>query len=469
MKLLVGTAVLLLGLAALGCSGEDGQDGAAGPPGAKGEKGATGAAGPQGEKGDQGDTGPQGEQGPAGIGAGGDSGTVPVGTLNASCMKPCHTFAGIVEQWKTSRHYSTYIANLGGEEVDSWTGAKSCGSCHASDGPQLRVEGNVFYNGTTGPVGLSHGQLNYKDSATAKISEISYAGQTTVAMVGCGTCHDNSAANDPHIKGIDYVPGAFPLRYPVADGDYAIVEKSSAVGTSDGSQSGSFKSGNACMWCHKSRKDVTNYILATANSITSTTWGPHEGPQSDVFVGAGKGAYEYPPKTYSNSAHNSPANFPTGCVGCHMAPVAENGGIGDHSFYPQTSTCTKCHGSNVPNFDVGGGQSAVKGMLRSLRTKLNSMLLITRDGINPLTSDQLKDDDFALDETLPQKAADVLPPPAVTPRPPVLGPTAGALYNYIVMARGSAFGVHNPKYTKQVLYDSIETVGGDLTNLVRPQ
>src|SRR6478735_3692476 len=195
MKLLLGVAVAL---ALFACSGEDGKDGAAGPAGAKGEKGATGEQGPQGEpgpQGEQGEPGPQGEQGeqgPAGEGAGGDGGTLPAGTLNASCMKPCHTFSGIVEQWKTSRHYSTYIANLGGEEVDSWTGAKSCGSCHASDGPQLRVEGDVKFNGTTGPVGLDHGQINYKDSTSAKISEITYAGQTTVAMVGCATCHDNS-------------------------------------------------------------------------------------------------------------------------------------------------------------------------------------------------------------------------------------------------------------------------------------
>ena len=475
MSLLKSAALITLGLIMSGCSGDDGANGADGLPGPKGEKGDKGAQGEPGEPGPQGEPGepgPQGEPGLPGDGAGGDSGGgVPVGTLNASCMKPCHTFAGIVEQWKTSRHYSTYIANLGGEEVDSWTGAKSCGSCHASDGPQLRLEGDVLHNGTTGPIGLSHGQLNYKDSSTGAIKEISYAGQTTVAMVGCGTCHDNSPEHDPHLTGANYVPGAFPLRYPVGADDYAIVEKSSAVGTSDGSQSGKYKSGNACMWCHKSRKDVTNYITtaATGNAITSTTWGPHEGPQSDVYVGAGKGAYEYIPKAYANSAHNNPANFPTGCVGCHMPPIAENGGIGNHSFYPQTSACTKCHGTDVPNFDVGGGQSAVKGMLRSLRTKLNTMLLLTRDGVNPLTSSQLSDEDFALDETLPEKAANALPPPAVTPRPAVLAPTAGALYNYLVMARGSGFGVHNPKYVKQVLYDSIESVGGDLTNLVRPQ
>src|SRR6185369_1709821 len=446
MKLLLGVAVAL---ALFGCAGDDGKDGAAGPPGAKGATGDAGPQGPKGEKGDQGDQGDQGEkgdQGPPGEGAGGDSCTLPVGTLNASCMKPCHTFAGIVEQWKTSRHYATYISNLGGDEVDSWTGAKSCGNCHAADGPELRLSGDVKFNGTTGPTDLSHGQLNYKDSGTSKISEIVYNGQATVAIVGCGTCHDNSAAHDPHLTGADYVPGAFPLRVPTGDTEYAIIERSSAVGTSDGTKAGNYREGNACMWCHKSRKDVTNYVLSGTNSITSTTWGPHEGPDADVY--SGKGGYQYVGKTYANSSHQ---NFKTGCVQCHMPPVAAKNGIGNHSFYPQLSACQSCH-VGTTTFDVVGGQSKVKNQLKSLRKKLNELYLLTRDGVNVLTQSQLDDEDFELDESLPASAA-----PA---RPAIQGPTAGALYNYFVMARGSGFGVHNPRYTGQVLYDSIEAVGG---------
>src|SRR6478736_1001749 len=456
MKLLFGVAVAL---ALFGCAGDDGKDGATGPAGAtgpKGDKGDTGPKGPQGDQGDQGDPGEQGEQGPPGDGAGGDSG-VPVGTLNASCMKPCHTFAGIVEQWKTSRHYATYISNLGGDEVDSWTGAKACGNCHASDGPELRISGNVTHAGSqTGPVGLSHGQLNYKDASNA-IKEIVYAGQTTVAVVGCGTCHDNSPEHDPHVTGGDYKPGGFPLRVPTGDTEYALIEKSSGIGTSDGTQAGNYREGNACIWCHKSRKDVTNYIPTTATSIgvTSTTWGPHEGPDADVYSGAG--GYHYAGKTYGNSSHQ---NFKKGCVQCHMPPVAENGGIGNHSFYPQLSACISCH-KEATNFDVNGGQGRVKVKLQSLRKALNDKFLLTRNGTTQLSADDLKDENFALDESLPQSA--------VQSRPAIVPNIAGALYNYFVMARGSGFGVHNPKYTEQVLYDSIEAAGGDLTNITRPQ
>jgi hypothetical protein len=38
--------------------------------------------------------------------------------------------------------------------------------------------------------------------------------------------------------------------------------------------------------------------------------------------------------------------------------------------------------------------------------------------------------------------------------------TAGALYNYLIIARGKDFGVHNPTYTKQLLWDSIKYLKG---------
>jgi hypothetical protein len=457
--------VIALGLTVYSCSGEDGQAGAQGPQGPKGEKGEKGDAGPaggqgpEGEKGDTGDTGKtgpkgatgeqgeqgeQGDPGPAGPAGGeGGAGAVPEGTLNSSCMKPCHTFTGIVEQWKTSRHYATYVANLDGEEVDSWTGAKSCGSCHASDAIEQRVDGNVGHGAAAAPTKLAQGQLNYKDGSSYK--EITYAGQTTVAMVGCNTCH-GAVENDPHVTGDDYELGSFQLRVPVGADDQAVIERSSAAGVSDGTEAGKYGAGNACMWCHKSRKDVVNFIVTT-NNVSSSTWGPHNGPQTDVY--SGKGGYHYAGKTYTNSAHQ---NFTgttasgNGCVRCHMPADDANMGIGNHSFYAQTSACASCHGT-LSNFDVNAAQSNTKVRLRALRTELNAQNMLSRDGLVPLTQAQLDDDDFALDKALPSSVH--------SPNNALPADVAGALYNYFVVARGSALSVHNPKYTAQLLFDSL--------------
>src|SRR5687767_13930806 len=89
-------------VALFACSGEDGKDGATGPAGAQGPPGPTGSAGPAGPMGSAGPAGPIGPIGP--IGPMGDGGH-PEGGLTTSCLGPCHGFTGIVEQWKTSRHF----------------------------------------------------------------------------------------------------------------------------------------------------------------------------------------------------------------------------------------------------------------------------------------------------------------------------------------------------------------------------
>lgn len=437
MRILCRSFLALGSLVIAGCSGEDGRDGARGPAGADGEPGERGAPGPQGEP------GPPGEKGDPGQSGGGLE-----GGLTASCMSPCHGFTGIVEQWKTSRHFSAYVANLDGEEVESWTGASTCGNCHAIDGIEQRLAENVNYKGDTGPADVAHGQLNYANSSTGAIAESTYAGHATVAVVHCTTCHEVSEENDPHLTGEEYEPGAFPLRVPAGADDAALIERSSARGESDGMVAGAYGTGNACIWCHKSRKDVTNYISASSLDITSAHWGPHQGPHADVF--SGMGGYEFAGKTYGTSSHS---NLESGCVDCHMPPSDSIGGIGDHSFYAQLSVCRDCH-AGARDFDVIGGQTQTKDGLQRLRIRLNELELLSRDGTSALSSEALSDEDFAHDEALPKAG--------------VQADVAGALYNYFVVARGSAFGVHNPRYVGQLLYDSLEAVEGDLSGVVRP-
>jgi hypothetical protein len=363
------------------------------------------------------------------------------------CLAPCHSFTGIVEQWKTSTHYATYIANLGGEEVSSWTGATACGNCHAIDGIQHRVAGNVNASGTTPPDAV-HGETNYINSSNMRLAEATYAGHATVAVVHCSTCHDVNPATDPHVTGEPYVAGSFPLRVPTGAADQALIEKSPVAGTATGTPAGAYGRGNVCIWCHKSRKDVTNYITA-ANAISNTYWGPHEGPQSDVYTG--KGGYHYTGKTYTNSSHQ---NFENGCLDCHMPRAAGvNQGIGDHSFYPQLSACQKsgCH-STTTSFNVAGGQAFVKNALKELRVALNANGWLTRSAAAPygtLTPTEEADEQFTADMPKPLASNVTL-----------TADQAGALYNYLLIVRGSGMGVHNPVYVRQLIYDSIQAVTG---------
>jgi hypothetical protein len=370
--------------------------------------------------------------------------TVEDGTLNVGCLGPCHGFSGIVEQWKTSTHFATYVANLGGEEVESWTGTSACGNCHSIDGIEQRLADNVRYVGTSGPANATEGQINYLNSTTNKISESTYAGHATVAVVHCTTCHEVSDETDPHRTGAAYESGAFPLRVPSGATDEAYIEKSSAVGVSDGTAIGAYGAGNACIWCHKSRKDVTNYITASNN--LSNRWGPHQGPHADVF--SGKGGYHYAGKTYDNSSHQA---LEKGCVSCHMGSVAANNGIGNHSFAPALSSCKSagCH-VNATSFDVIGGQTDMKGSLRELREALNTAGWLTRAEAAPfdaLTPAQIADENFAEDS--PRSATGLT------------AAQAGAVYNYLLIARGGAGGIHNPLYVRQLIFDSYFEVEGE--------
>ena len=397
----------------------------AGARGATGQTGATGEAGPPGAMGDKGAQGDNGAAGQPATGAAGAEAEREAEAMSARSPRAAsvlsHGFNGIVEQWKTSTHYATFIANLGGEEVATWTGPQACGNCHANDGIEQRVASNVLFAGTAGPAGVDHGQLNYLASTTSKITESAYAGSSSVAAVACQTCHDTSMSKDPHVTGAIYTPGSFPLRVPSGPDDQALLEKSSAVERLRRNPSGKYGVGNACMWCHKSRKDVTNYITPTNNKLTSTFWGPHEGPQADIYTG--RGGYHYSAKAYGNSSHQG---FENGCIGCHMPAVASNQGIGDHSFAPHLSTCQSagCH-ANAKSFDVGGGKSAMTAGIQELRSDLNDLGWLTRSATAPyvpLSDTDLADSQLELDQAMPGVAG-------------LTGDQAGALYNYFLLAR----------------------------------
>jgi hypothetical protein len=429
------TAISMLLLLAAACSG---------PTGPAGTNGDNGPAGPQGTVGPAGPAGPPGEAGPPGTTTVGDAGT----TIPVSCLSPCHGFNGVVSQYQGSIHYLVYLANVDTTTAEEWTAPGApCGNCHAIDALQQRTSGSVGTNGDAAVASLANGELGYLDPTSGKLAAAAYVGSATVAQVYCSTCHAVTNQNDPHKTGVPWTPGSFPL-YVSPDAGDIFLEKSPAAGSVTGSDVGFYGPGDTCMWCHRSRNDVTNYV--TASNRMSTHWGPHEGPQADVFTG--RGGYEYPNQSYGTSTHQQKLS----CVDCHMPDVATNAGVPNHTFNPQISTCSasSCHTPAPTTFDVAGGEATVKSVLTDLERAMNNLGWLTRSSTAPyatLTDNDagtglVGDGNWALDQ----------PMPGVT----LTGPQAGAMYNYILVARGGAFGVHNPLYVKQLMYDSYVAVTG---------
>jgi hypothetical protein len=431
---LLGLTAILLGFGTAAGLGACGSDGAAGATGASG---LTGVAGPAGV--------------PGAAGPSGEAGAPVPGATSGACTTPCHTFGGVVDQWKFSNH---------SHPQENQIGVGPCGNCHGIDGIQQRLSGVYLSDPDAGaPTDVTHGHTEYKDSKGALV-EINYGGATTVGQIHCSTCHDFNPTTDPHVTG-KYLAGQAPIRVAGGITDYAILEKTDG-GTVPAGQSLAYGLGNTCIFCHKSRKDVTFYIGAT-NTISSNRWGPHEGPQADIF--SGKGGYQFAGQTYGTSTHVTLANA---CVSCHMPPNAGNGNVPDHSMKPTVAVCKTCHTQYAgQTFDIQGGESLVIDALVELQVALNGAGLLTRSATAPyaaLQPDELADHQFQLDLARPGSGdggANIVAD----------ADTAGALYDYILVARGGAFGVHNPTYTKQLLWDSIKKIKGtNPTSLpARPQ
>ena len=409
--------------------------------------------GENGAKGDPGAPGPAGPPGPAGTpgvpGNGADGGSI----LTGACTTPCHTFNGVVDQWRFSNHSHPQNNEIGGG---------ACGNCHGIDGLQHRVDNKYTVVADAGaPTDVAKGHISYR-APNGAVSEIGYGGATTIGRIHCSTCHDFNATNDPHVTG-RYLAGQAPLRVPGGVNDTAFIEKTG--GTSPTEPLGtalSYRAANTCVFCHKSRKDVSLYIVAN-NPLSNARWGPHDGPQADVY--SGKGGYHFAGATYSTSEHSTIANA---CVSCHMQPVAANGNVPDHTMKPTVAFCKTCHTQyQGTTFDIQGGQSTVRKGLVELQGLLNDAGMLTRSPSAPytaLTEEQLGDGQFHLDTVRPNSAPG-------GGHIQANAPTAGALYNYLIIARSKDFGVHNPTYAKQLLWDSIRQIkGSDPASLPsRPQ
>jgi len=129
-----------------------------------------------GEKGERGQAGPAGPQGP--MGSVGEQGPVgPPGMLpdSGACTSPCHSFNGVVDQWRFSNH---------SHPQENEVGTSACGNCHALDGISHRVSDSYYLPPDAGspPVDVPKGHLSYLNSKGGA-SEISYGGAVTIGRI----------------------------------------------------------------------------------------------------------------------------------------------------------------------------------------------------------------------------------------------------------------------------------------------
>ncbi len=326
----------------------------------------------------------------------------------------------------------------------------ACADCHGPE-PQYPVLGAAAF---------------YETSGHKNIGNYAYANGS-----GCQVCHTNEGfiqqVKGVKIESADYVAnpsaiGCFTCHDPHTTGDFAL--RVSAPGTLSSGESYDFGEGNLCASCHQARRAANDYVKANpADATVSSHYGAHHGPQADILAGAN--AYEYPGKSYSSTMHT--AVIKDGCVQCHMAlpesRYSMTPAIGGHSFNiasevhespkVNTSGCIKCHTdikqvSGQEMFDITAKadydndgtiepvQSEVQGLLDYFVNKSGSGLL------QQLSPPMYKADGSWNTARNTARSTEEM----------------AALYNYKMILEDRSLGVHNAKYTIQILYDTIEAL-----------
>jgi hypothetical protein len=188
---------------------------------------------------------------------------------------------------------------------------------------------------------------------------------------------------------------------------------------------------NLCINCHQSRAadpwpDVNDPTGSA--TITSIRFGPHHGPQGNLF--AGTGGYEIG-TGYTNSSHTNALK--NSCVDCHMGEAygSQAGGHSMSMTYEYhgsdavwEANCVSCHtdGATV-HAKVDAAQENITLLLDSLGTILVNKGHLAANGY--VTTGTYTNEE------------------------------AGIIYNYKLVEEDRSLGVHNYPYIKTLLENSI--------------
>ena len=317
--------------------------------------------------------------------------------------------------------------------------AAVCLQCH--DSPPNEIEGRMWLNSphdsaytdiqiedapspNSSSCAQCHNGAGFADYATnGKVTQSSYAG----VPLTCQGCHDPHDASKPD-----------QLRKVTAD---TLTNGFAITGGGNG---------QLCMNCHRSRSSVASGVGAGYKSH----FGPHNGPQTDMFWG--QNGYQFGDNTITGL--NTHTQLTDACVTCHMASVSVDPKavnlLGGHTWkmsgpdstgavVDNTTACQSCHGP-ITSFDqipapydyagiagngpVPGVQTEVDSLMGKLASKLPDSLVagtISTSGAKKLTKDQL-----------------------------------GAYWDYLLVQKDGSHGVHNAKYTFALLTRALGLVTG---------
>ncbi|PKL85410.1 MAG: hypothetical protein CVV22_08350 [Ignavibacteriae bacterium HGW-Ignavibacteriae-1] len=316
----------------------------------------------------------------------------------------------------------------GTDGKDGADGTQNCGTCHDAStdlfAKQLQWAASQHAVGT-----------NFERSGTScapchtseGFREVAETGLTTTAAAinnpsgqNCRTCHKIHETHTDADWALTYT-GTTKLQFTKTEIDLG--------------------KGSLCGQCHQARPLAAMVDLTAENYEVKVRFGPHHSSAANMF--AGSGAFEIPgTEAYGSTAAHQ--NIQNACVNCHMGP-AYGVQAGGHSLkmtyeysgkiVDNVAVCTPCH-SSATSFDVNSVQEEVLGLIIELRGKLADLGMLKKDASdNP--------SDFHSDAAIPGVYSSL---------------NAAVLYNYLYLVNDKSWGVHNPKYTRAVVKNSLQAL-----------
>ncbi len=393
----------------------------------------------------------------------------------ATC-KICHN-ASVVDSIATQFQLSKHEYGLAAEEE---AGNTSCGPCHEQEGFRYVIKANTST------------QFLIVPPATTYSNPYATTASTSFGSLGCKTCHSSlhTTYGYSDISALT-TTAAVPLTMW---GGAKTVNL-----TQDGGKS------NLCVRCHQPRpftnsntdKNVLNYAKLVSNP-TDTFYSftqantlnvlkpayrthTHYGTAGAVFAGTA-GVEFTGALTYTSSKHTTDVS----CQDCHMAPM--QGAAGGHTFKSKGNFngCTPCHPSvNATSQDAAywsTPRADIKTLLNQLAAKLTigGVDILNRNGdsesnlwiglttnnydgylnvYDPITNPSgatYNTSSFRFTGTPPSSwtSAQIAYNNSL-PRITLTNAQMGAIINFQMCLRDYSLGIHNFKYTKALLTNSI--------------
>ncbi len=216
--------------------------------------------------------------------------------------------------------------------------------------------------------------------------------------------------------------------------------------------------GSLCVICHQSRvsTDLETYI-------NNNTTGPHYGPQADVLLGINAWTFGEDSHTDHVSVHK--VVLQDVCVTCHMARIPSDGWsveegtlTGGHSFKITNTRETSSTGDDVSNYKnaclpchltmtsvdrvlMAGQDYDGNGRVEGIQTEIRGLLSRIAERLQERYAGISVEDDLEL--SIPSALFNQFS-----------FAEKAAIYNYRLFVRDGSFGVHNGRFTIEILQKS---------------